>query len=131
LPHAGVLLQDNAVVWATNVLGNGLRVAMQTDGNLVIYDNNNVAQWAADKLGNAKYLVLQNDANLVVYSDDGKALWARTWCPAKLWPGQTLTPGQQICSPDGEYRAILQTDGNFVIYNSVSARENRYYAFCA
>ncbi len=30
--------------------------------------------------------------------------------------GQSLLGGQQITSPDGRYRAAMQTDGNFVVY---------------
>ena len=106
--------------WATNVLGSGFKLAMQKDGNVVIYDNDNEVKWAANKLGKPKYLAMQNDGNLVVYGEDGKALWARSWCTDKLWPGQNLTPGQRLCSADGQYTAILQTDGNFVIYRKVS-----------
>jgi pimeloyl-ACP methyl ester carboxylesterase len=38
--------------------------------------------------------------------------------PSILPSGSSLTPGQQISSPDGRYRLIFQTDGNLVIYRA-------------
>jgi hypothetical protein len=67
---------------------------------------------------------MQNDGNVVVYGEDGEAMWARTWCMSRLWVGQQLTPGRKLCSPDGQYTAIMQTDGNFVIYRKVNHAPN-------
>lgn len=33
-----------------------------------------------------------------------------------LAPGQTLKRGEQLTSPNGRFKAVMQTDGNFVIY---------------
>ena len=48
---------------------------MQTDGNLVIYDNRNNPLWASNTNGeNGNYiLILQKDRNLVIYSHP---IWA-------------------------------------------------------
>jgi hypothetical protein len=35
--------------------------------------------------------------------------------------GETLTEGQMLNSPDGRYHAVLQTDGNFVVYGPTGA----------
>ena len=33
-----------------------------------------------------------------------------------LGEGAALTAGEQLTSPDGKSRAVLQSDGNFVVY---------------
>ena len=52
-------------------------LTMQTDGNLVVYDNGK-AIWASNTsgTGSANYMVMQNDGNVVVYTSAGKAVWA-------------------------------------------------------
>ena len=35
-----------------------------------------------------------------------------------LAPGQTLNPGDEIRSPSGQYRFVMQGDGNLVLYNT-------------
>jgi hypothetical protein len=40
--------------------------------------------------------------------------------PSTLAQGHALQEGQGLASPDGNYGAILQTDGNFVLYNNVN-----------
>ncbi|XP_039124651.1 mannose-specific lectin-like [Dioscorea cayenensis subsp. rotundata] len=69
---------DNGnAIWAsgTNGRGSSCYVTLQSDGNLVIYDNNNNAVWASNtNVGQGNYvLILQKDRNVVIY---GGALWA-------------------------------------------------------
>ncbi|HWC47779.1 MAG TPA: CHAP domain-containing protein [Solirubrobacterales bacterium] len=40
---------------------------------------------------------------------------------SQLLPGQTLTAGMQLLSPDGVYRLIMQGDGNLVLYKGGTA----------
>ena len=40
---------------------------------------------------------------------------------SQLLPGQTLTAGMQLLSPDGVYRLIMQGDGNLVLYKGPTA----------
>ncbi|MDZ8260193.1 hypothetical protein [Nostoc sp. ChiQUE01b] len=35
-----------------------------------------------------------------------------------LYTGESLFPGQFLISPNGQYKAVLQYDGNFILYNS-------------
>jgi hypothetical protein len=52
------------------------RLRMQSDGNLVISNEEGKPVWnAATHNKNARKLVLQNDGNLVIYSDNGQAVW--------------------------------------------------------
>ena len=72
-----VLYDNGKPIWASGTYhsGSGCYVAMQTDGNLVIYDNRNNPLWASNTNGeNGNYiLILQKDRNLVIYSHP---IWA-------------------------------------------------------
>jgi DNA-binding beta-propeller fold protein YncE len=75
-------------------------VAMQTDGNLVVYHGKQWL-WSAETGGHpGAYAAYQGDGNLVVYSPSNKPLWAS---------GTSAGAGSF---------AAIQNDGNFVIYAS-------------
>jgi subtilase family serine protease len=80
--------------------GERYELTMQTDGNLVAYDNGK-AIWASVTAGTGNYLTMQTDGNLVVYTSAGKALWA------------SGTNG----SGSADY-LLMQNDGNVVVYTS-------------
>ncbi len=74
-------------------------MAMQTDGNLVLYANGNQALWQSHTYNNpGSDVVMQTDGNLVVYTAGGQALW------------QSGTYNQA-----GDH-LVVQSDGNAVIY---------------
>lgn len=77
-------------------------LAMQTDGNLVLYTPYQTALWNAATAGNAgATLAVQNDGNLVVYSTAGKALWnSGTVDPAAPVPPVSADGGVMLL-PDG------------------------------
>jgi len=50
----------------------------QTDGNLVWYVHN-VAEWSSGTYGTGQTLALQGDGNVVIYSASGTALYASNW----------------------------------------------------
>lgn len=66
--------------WHSNTVGRSTSIlAMQTDGNVVLYNTRGKAIWATWTQGNpGAWLAMQDDCNLVVYSADGEAL-AATW----------------------------------------------------
>ena len=78
-------------------------LALQSDGNLVLYSNSQ-AVWDTGPLGSAaSRLIMQGDGNLVLYNQGNVALWS----------SQTGgNPGAHL---------ILQTDGNLVIYSATNA----------
>ena len=89
---------------------NGLYQArMQSDGNLVVYKGND-AIWASNTVGkgNAPYTMsLQGlDNHMVVYDKDLKFVWGTGAYFDKM--------NNNVV--DGGY-AIMQDDGNFVVYN--------------
>ncbi|SMH35561.1 D-mannose binding lectin [Rathayibacter oskolensis] len=110
--------------WSTGTQGRGDHLAMQTDGNVVIYSGEDRPVWSTGTDDDPEaVLTIQDDGNLVVYRADGSPAWAssvgRTIAPPavrKLEPGQTLTAGKQLTSNDAVHRAVMQRDGNFVVY---------------
>ena len=74
------------------------RLALQADGNLVLYSTNR-ALWSSGTFGQpSKYLYMQPDGNLVIYRENGTAAW------------NTMTNGR------GASQLRIQQDGNLVIY---------------
>ncbi len=68
----------------------GKRVAVQADGNLVIYADNNKARWSSDtystSANRAFKLTMQDDGNLVIYdSQSGPAKWVNPDSGPALW----------------------------------------------
>ncbi|MFF8504401.1 mannose-binding protein [Streptomyces anulatus] len=58
--------------WATN----RIRMTMQQDGNLVVYNEQNKPIWAAMTFGQNHRAIFQPDGNLVVHNGDDRAIWA-------------------------------------------------------
>ncbi|KAH7692357.1 alpha-D-mannose-specific plant lectins domain-containing protein [Dioscorea alata] len=81
---------------------------MQSDCNLVLYDNGN-AIWASGTNGRGRscYVTMQSDGNLVIYDNNNNAVWA-----------SNTNLGQ------GNYVLILQRDRNVVIYGSAQWATN-------
>ncbi|KAG8150605.1 protease pro-enzyme activation domain-containing protein [Burkholderia catarinensis] len=96
----GTTLKPGQIVYSAS---RSHELAMQNDGNLVLYNTaNGAAVWNSGTNGNVgAYAVFQTDGNFVVYSASGKALW------------YSSTNGV----PYGQYLAV-QDDGNLVIYES-------------
>ncbi|KAF9149233.1 hypothetical protein BGX21_005351, partial [Mortierella sp. AD011] len=62
--------------WHTDTSNkDAMRLIMQTDGNLVMYDKKGKAIWASDTANSQKHetsrLAMQDDGNLVIYTDHG------------------------------------------------------------
>jgi hypothetical protein len=64
-------------LWESRTQGAG-KLAMQADGNLVIYDRSSArALWATNTSGHhGAFLALQEDGNVVIYTPDRKPVWA-------------------------------------------------------
>lgn len=106
--------------WNTGA-GAARYITMQTDGNLVSYSPSGKYQFSSSTApAPAARLVMQSDGNLVIYSRGSIALWASgSLLPDKtdtLSSGSSLNQGVALWSINGQYDAIMQGDGNFVVY---------------
>lgn len=65
------------LLWQSGTRGVSVaKMAMQEDGNLVIYDRSGRPLWSSGTDGNdSAYLTLQEDGNVVIYSQDNRPLW--------------------------------------------------------
>ncbi|WP_306820037.1 protein kinase domain-containing protein [Streptomyces sp. DSM 40750] len=57
--------------WRTN----RTRMVMRTNGDLVIYDEDDRARWSSGTTGSGNRAYLQGDGNLVVFGASGESLW--------------------------------------------------------
>lgn len=122
------LLNDFKQSWSTNTTSaTPVKLIMQGDGNLVLYDGAMNALWNTKTSGNnGAYAVLQVDGNLVVYSSLGVALWnsgtihvpnGLAYVNARTYSSAHLIAGQQLQTADKNFRMVMQGDGNLVLYN--------------
>jgi hypothetical protein len=81
-----VLYEPGGPVWATDTwtlpqLLRPTRLDMQTDGNVVLYNDFNYVGWSPNIYGKGgDRLVVQDDRNVVVYTSSGAPVWATdTW----------------------------------------------------
>lgn len=109
--------RDRAL-WSSGTYDNpGATFVLQSDGNAVIYSSAGAVLWHAGTYGNpGATLKVQDDGNVVLYRASGGAAWFTGWDRTSLFPGDSITRGQQITSADGRYHLILQDDGNVVTY---------------
>lgn len=103
------------------------RLVMQGDGNLVIYGAQNQVRWHTNTWGNAgSRLVMQDDGNLVLYNASSQAIWNIGPDPAALVAAAILLPGTQLMDDAqiyaGPVRAVMQADGNLVVYGPSGPR---------
>jgi hypothetical protein len=66
-----------SLLWQSGTKSSAVaRLAMQEDGNLVIYDKRHQPLWSSGTDGNdSAYLTVQPDGNMVIYSQDNRPLW--------------------------------------------------------
>ena len=142
--YATILQSDGNLVtygpggarWNTGTSGKGgVLVVFQGDGNIVMYTSSWKAVWASwSRSSHAGLLVLQNDGNFVGYNSMAQPVWSSFTGPLSepafavppeartaIGPGAQLAPGQAMFSSNGAYMAIMQGDGNFVIYSGGGA----------
>lgn len=115
-------------VWSSGTrFGSGGSVGLQSDGNLVVRTAGGSAAWSTGtNPSHADILVMQDDGNLVLYAATRRALWSSQRGPTglrgdRLAAGQVLSAGQGIWSAAGGFWAVMQDDGNFVVYGPAGA----------
>lgn len=76
------VVNPSLVIWSSSSIG-GTTLAMQGDGNVVVYNSAGVAVFSTATAGHpGAVLVMQDDGNLVVYAES-TALWASKSSPLK------------------------------------------------
>lgn len=113
-----VLSGNNHLVWFSRTGGNpGAHLAVQTDGNLVIYSTAGKALWYTSTSGASSKLVVQSSGDLQLLSGTGVA-WRTggTTGTGYLSQAGRLNAGQTIHDSTGYIQAIMQSDGNFVVF---------------
>jgi hypothetical protein len=106
--NKSILMQKENLKQEEVLVNGAVYLKMQSDGNLVLYNDGKKALWSSGTYGRgvAPYrTIMQDDGNLVLY--DAKS--------SPLWHSETYGRGT------GPYRAILQSDRNFVLYDSKNA----------
>lgn len=70
-------MRGGTPLWAIGVVDNNPGfVAMQGDGNFVVYDGDSQPVWALGTDGNSgAYLALLNNGRLVLFGSNGVPLW--------------------------------------------------------
>ena len=89
---------------------NTKRLVMQTDGNLVVYDDTaggkavwDSGTWRSGTANGPYKLTMQDDGNLVIYNKDNKPIWDKG--------------AISLLSRNGPYGLRVLNDGNFCIYD--------------
>jgi L,D-peptidoglycan transpeptidase YkuD (ErfK/YbiS/YcfS/YnhG family) len=115
-----VYAADGRALAATGTWGAGNRLDMQPDGNLVVHSASGRALWDTRTWGSdGARVVLKDTGELGVWRPDNSKAWSTGRdTPDRLRPGQSLYAGQQLTSPDGRSRFVVQTDGNVVFYGA-------------
>ncbi len=86
---------SGAPVFSTNTDGRGRTLAIQNDGNVVIYGMRNNAVWASKDNGSSQS---GNYNTGIIYKD------------------KTINKNSRLYSENGDYYLTFQTDGNLVLY---------------
>lgn len=122
-----VLRGNGRPIWQTNTPNNaGGYITMQNDGNFVVYSKANKALWASgtNRGSSTSKVVIQSNGDLQVITSNG-VQW-RNGAPgtSNIVANTKLTGGQFLHDSTGLIQAIMQTDGNFVVYIGGKAKFN-------
>ncbi|ONI67277.1 hypothetical protein BWI15_29445 [Kribbella sp. ALI-6-A] len=110
-----VLYQGRTALWSTATKVKGSSIALQRDGNLVVFLSTRAIWHSNTAGKKPSGLVVQDDGNLVMYDTAKRAYWSRWTVIETLAPGRTLKTGQLLYSRNGMYRLQMQADGNLVL----------------
>ena len=133
LPAAGARLSMQAdgnlvastgttALWSTGTFGNpGARATMESNGNLVVYAPGGRALWSSSTwtagTGVSLAVTATGDVQLVV--PGGRVVWHAGAAGADRITGPAeLGAGDQLVSPNGQFRLDMQGDGNLVVYGN-------------
>ncbi|MBV9594876.1 MAG: hypothetical protein JO147_13900, partial [Actinobacteria bacterium] len=110
------LVSAQRPVWATGTYGSGETLRFQNDGNIVLYSSTNHPLWSTGTYGVSPASVFGVNVNGALYAATARTL---------LWSTPNAIPANDFAiarldSANGRYSAIMQTDGNFVVYSALT-----------
>jgi len=122
LQYDGNLVEYNSAwqpIWASNTNGQNVSaLIMQTDGNLVLYNSAWQPIWASNTPG----LFSNVGVSGLFLKSTGTPTICDNYMSCAMWSNNGfnsyLFEGQSISSSNGQYKLVLQYDGNLVEYNS-------------
>jgi len=96
--------------------GEGAYLVMDAGGDLKLRTRNGVEVWHTGTAGHPGATAhVQSDGNLVVKSAGGTPLWNSGTTMRSLEESDWLRAGWFITSPSGQYKLLMQDDGNLVL----------------
>ena len=89
----------------------------------MIYDENEADVWVAESEAVADSATLEDNGVLTVRDENGRPLWdSQAALPGStLYSPNSLGADGLVRSDDGRYRAVMQGDGNVVVYGPAGA----------
>ena len=107
------LVSAGRAVWATNTSGHGATLKFQTDGNVVLYSATKHPLWQTRTHGSGAVSFGVNVNGALFAATTRHLVWSS---PPKLAADDVAIA--RLTSSNGHYRAVMQTDGNFVVYSA-------------
>ena len=103
------------VLWASNTSGSGSVLRFQTDGNVVLYNAANHPVWNTATYGSraATSFGPETDGNISALNAADATVWQSG--TAVVDPSSFLVG--HLTASNGLYSAVMQPDGNFVVYS--------------
>jgi hypothetical protein len=113
-----VLRSPTRVVWSTGTAGRtGAYLLLQTDGNLVLRSAAGAALFNTGTWGRAAPVLSVQNQGFAVLTVAGKPVWFSPG--ATMFGGQTLVAGDALYSPNRAYTLTMQADGNLALRRGV------------
>jgi Calcineurin-like phosphoesterase len=102
-------MQTSSAVWSASTQNKGgVRLTMQSDGNLALYTSTNVVVWSSNTIGKgASYLIMQNDGNLVLATSAGATVWASNTGTTPPSTGGTKIAFVGDTAAGGSFQSVL------------------------
>ena len=113
-------IDKDLLVWETGTAKTNVAHSckLKTDGNLVINGYNNEKMWDSNTDGNGNsILYLSDEGELCIYAvDKGIYTFSSQAIAISTLNDVCLEREKKYYSPNGEYYAVFQEDGNLVVY---------------
>jgi hypothetical protein len=109
-------VSDKKALWHSRTYGQpGARLVLQTNGNLVIWRGSQPV-WSTRTAGRMLRLAVQNNGQLVLYTESGAIAWTQQMIYERLTAPNIIARGQALFTRDRKYALGMQLDGNLVLY---------------